>query len=155
LLLKQQEKGQYTFDPLNAMTDILEKNEKLIERFYNIFIYDESIISETLINFCDDDIEQMFASIQSGKRKSALSQVKDFLKKPFSKKTDEITVEKQVENLIDVQVQKWIENNEEDYEVMLQQEQIEILEANPLEENPLEKARNIIKNFIISKKLKL
>jgi hypothetical protein len=50
-LLKSQEKGQYDFDPLKAMTDILEKNEKLIERFYNIFIYDENIISETLINF--------------------------------------------------------------------------------------------------------
>jgi hypothetical protein len=50
-LLKSQEKGQYDFDPLNAMTDILETNEKLIERFYNIFIYEENIISETLINF--------------------------------------------------------------------------------------------------------
>jgi hypothetical protein len=97
----------------------------------------------------------MFTSIQSGKRKSTLTQVKDFLKKPFIKKTDEITVEKQVENLIDVQVDQWIENNEEDYEVMLQQEQIEILEANPLEENPLDKSKNIIRNFIISKKLKL
>lgn len=69
--------------------------------------------------------------------------------------TEEISVENQIENLIDVQVQKWIANNEEDYEVMLQQEQIEILEANPLEENPLDKAKNIIRNFIISKKLKL
>ena len=154
-LLKSQETGQYDFDPLNAMTDILEKNEKLIERFYNIFIYDENIISETLINFSTEDIEFMFTSIKNAKKKSPLTQVKDFLKKPFTKKTDEITVEKQVENLIDVQVQQWIENNEEDYEVMLQQEQIEILEANPLEENPLDKSKNIIRNFIISKKLKL
>jgi hypothetical protein len=81
--------------------------------------------------------------------------VKDFLKKPFIKKTDEVSVEAQIWNLIDVQVQQWIQNNEEDYEIMLQQEQIEILEANPLEENPLEKSQNIIRNFIISKKLKL
>lgn len=154
-LLQAQAKGQYDFDPLNAMTDILEKNEKLIERFYNIFIYDEKIIGETLINFCEAEIEIMFTSIQSGKRKSALAQVKDFLKKPFIKKTDEVSVEAQIWNLIDVQVQQWIQNNEEDYEVMLQQEQIEILEANPLEENPLEKSQNIIRNFIISKKLKL
>ena len=131
--LQSQQKAQYDFNPLNQMTDILEKNEKLIERFYNVFIYDENIITETLLNFADQDIEKMFLSIQNAKRKSALCQVKDFLKKPFSKKTDEITVEKQVENLIDVQVEKWIENNEEDYEVMLQQEQIEILEANPLD----------------------
>jgi hypothetical protein len=38
---------------------------------------------------------------------------------------------------------------------MLQQEQIEILERDPLEENPLDKATNIIRNFIVSKKLKL
>ena len=154
-LLKSQEKGQYDFDPLNAMTDILEKNEKLIERFYNIFIYDENIISETLINFSWSEIEEMFTSIQNAKKKSPLAQVKDFIKKPFIKKTDEVSVEQQVENLIDVQVDQWIENNEEDYEVMLQQEQIEILEANPLEENPLDKSKNIIRNFIISKKLKL
>lgn len=78
------------------------------------------------------------------------------MKNPLKKQnSNEISVENQIENLIDVQVQKWIANNEEDYEVMLQQEQIEILEANPLEENPLEKAKNIIRNFIISKKLKL
>lgn len=97
----------------------------------------------------------MFTSIQNAKKKSPLAQVKDFIKKPFIKKTDEVSVEQQVENLIDVQVDQWIENNEEDYEVMLQQEQIEILEANPLEENPLDKSKNIIRNFIISKKLKL
>lgn len=78
------------------------------------------------------------------------------MKNPLKKQnSNEISVENQIENLIDVQVQKWIANNEEDYEVMLQQEQIEILEANPLEENPLEKAKNIIRNFIISTKLKL
>ena len=153
-IIKSQTNG-FEFDPLNSMTDILENNEKLIERFYNVFIYDEKIIGETLINFSETEVEQMFISIQNGKKKSALSQVKDFLKKPFTKKSDPVTVEQQVENLIDVQVDKWIENNEEDYEVMLQQEQIEILEANPLEENPLEKSKNIIRSFIISKKLKL
>ncbi|MGB2111080.1 MAG: hypothetical protein ACPHY8_04350 [Patescibacteria group bacterium] len=85
-----------------------------------------------------------------------LSQIKNFLKNPLKKQNSEaISVENQIDNLIDVQVQKWIANNEEDYEVMLQQEQIEILEANPLEENSFEKAKNIIRNFIISKKLKL
>lgn len=144
------------FQPVEKMKDLLAENENLIHKFYNLHIYEENIISETLINFSRSDIEIMFESIQKWEKKSVLSQIKNFLKNPLKKNNSwEISVENQIENLIDVQVQKWIANNEEDYEVMLQQEQIEILEANPLEENPLEKAKNIIRNFIISKKLKL
>ena len=148
--------NNFDFDALEKMNDILADNENLIEKFYNLFIYDEKIISETLLNFSRSEIEIMFESIEKWEKKSVLSQIKNFLKNPLKKNsTEEISVENQIENLIDVQVQKWIANNEEDYEVMLQQEQIEILEANPLEENPLDKAKNIIRNFIISKKLKL
>jgi agmatine/peptidylarginine deiminase len=42
--LTKSKKNEFEFDPLNSMTEILEKNEKLIERFYNVFIYDEKII---------------------------------------------------------------------------------------------------------------
>ncbi len=144
------------FKPLDIFNDLLAEHENLIHKFYNLHIYEENIISETLINFSRSEIEIMFESIEKWEKKSVLSQIKNFLKNPLKKNNSwEISVENQIENLIDVQVQKWIANNEEDYEVMLQQEQIEILEANPLEENPLEKAKNIIRNFIISKKLKL
>lgn len=144
------------FQPIEKMNDLLAENENLIHKFYNLHIFEENIISETLINFSRLEIEKMFESIEKWEKKSVLWQIKNFLKNPLKKQnSNEISVENQIENLIDVQVQKWIANNEEDYEVMLQQEQIEILEANPLEENPLEKAKNIIRNFIISKKLKL
>jgi len=153
-LLKKSE-NSYEFSPLEKMENILKNNEKIIERFYNLYIYDEKIISETLLHFSSEEIEHMFITLSNQKKKTPLNYIKEFLKKPFQKQTGEITVEKQIENLIDVQINTWIENNEEDYEVMLQQEQIEILERDPLEENPLEKAKNIIRNFIVSKKLKL
>jgi hypothetical protein len=153
-LLKKSE-NSYEFSPLEEMNNLLKNNEEIIERFYSLHIYDEKIISETLINFSSAEIEQMFITLPNQKKKTPLNYIKEFLKRPFQKQSGDITVEKQIENLIDVQINTWIENNEEDYEIMLQQEQIEILEANPLEENPLEKSQNIIRNFIISKKLKL
>ncbi|MCP4523142.1 MAG: hypothetical protein GY828_02890 [Candidatus Gracilibacteria bacterium] len=142
-------------EPLKTMRDLLEINNSLIERFYSLYIYDERIISETLIHFSSQEIEQIFQTIHTQKKKSPLIYIRDLLKKPFTQKPEPYSVENQVENLIEVQVKKWIENNEEDYEVMLQQEQIEILENNPLEEHASEKAESIIHSFIIQKKLKL
>jgi hypothetical protein len=69
------------------MNDILKNNEEIIERFYSLHIYEEKIISETLINFSSEDIEQMFITLPNQKKKTPLNYIKDFLKKPFIKQT--------------------------------------------------------------------
>lgn len=46
------------------MNDLLAENENLIHKFYNLHIYEENIISETLINFSRVEIEKMFESIE-------------------------------------------------------------------------------------------
>lgn len=56
--------NNFDFDALEKMNDILADNENLIEKFYNLFIYDEKIISETLLNFSRSEIEIMFESIE-------------------------------------------------------------------------------------------
>lgn len=153
--LLEKSENSYEFSSLQNMNNILKNNEKIIDRFYNLHIYNEKIISETLVNFSTEEIEQMFISIPIHKKQTPLSYVKTFLKKPFIRQIWEISVEKQIDTLIEVQINTWIENNEKNYEVMLQQEQIKILERDPLEKNPIGKAKNMIRHLIVSKKLKL
>jgi hypothetical protein len=69
------------------MNNLLKNNEEIIERFYSLHIYEEKIISETLINFSSEDIEQMFITLPNQKKKTPLNYIKDFLKKPFMKQT--------------------------------------------------------------------
>lgn len=143
---------------IETFSEILLKNESLVNRFYDFDIYDEKIIFESLINFSSKQIDEIFESLSKENSQNPEQTLLGFLQKmisrPFKNFSEGRTKKvSNSESFIELQVEEWIKNNMEDFYVLIQQEEMRLLEEDPLLDNANMQAEQVIRE-VIKKKFK-
>ncbi len=143
---------------IEKYSELLLKNESLVNKFYDFDIYDEKIIFESLINFSSKKITEIFEILISENSENPEQTLLGFLQKMVSRPFKNMTKTRakkltNSESFIELQAEEWIKNNIEDFCVLIQQEEMRLLEEDPLLEETTQIAEKIIRE-VIKKKFK-